>query len=116
MSMSVYVMNYSNGSRKNLQNDEKSTAQKTGKEEMKTAELQREASSVRVTKEKYHEDGTVSMVRRMQETEACRQIRGGGESFEDTAGSAGGKQSFANIRTDTVMISEEGRRSYAMME
>lgn len=111
MSMSVYAMNYSN----QQQNDAKSAVQKTDREEMKQAELQQNVGSVRLTQEKYREDGTISIVQRMQGTEAYRQVKEGQENAGSSDELESGQTYSGTVRRDTAIISEEGRRAYSQM-
>ena len=111
MSMSVYAMNYSN----QQQNDAKSAVQKTDREEMKKAELQQNVGSVRLTQEKYREDGTISIVQRMQGTEAYRQVKEGQENTGSSEELESGQTYSGTMRRDTAIISEEGRNALAQM-
>lgn len=111
MSMDVYAMNYSNLQ----QNDTKTTAQKEDKEEMKQTELQQNVGSVRVTRDKYREDGTISMVQRMQGTEVYRRVKDGREGTGELQEEGDARQYPGNIRRDTAIISEEGRQVYSQM-
>lgn len=115
MSMSIYAMNYYNDSLQNKQNSIKSMTEKTKETDMKQRELQENSGSAQLTQEKYREDGTVSMVQRMQETEAYLQIKTG-EVNSQVLESASEEQLYSDaVRTDMVMISEEGRQASIQM-
>lgn len=109
MSMSIYAMNYYNDSLQNKQNGAKSMTEKTKETDMKQGELQENWGAAQLTQEKYREDGTVSMVQRMQGTDTYLQIKDGQpNSSENVSGEA--MYSDA-VRTDTITISEEGRQA-----
>lgn len=115
MSMSIYAMNYYNDSLQNKQNSIKSMTEKTKETDMKQRELQENSGSAQLTQEKYREDGTVSMVQRMQGTEAYLQIKTG-EVNSQVLESASEEQQYSDaVRTDMVMISEEGRQASIQM-
>lgn len=107
MSMSIYAMNYYNNSLHNKQNDTKSMTEKTKETDMKQGELQENWGAAQLTQEKYREDGTVSMVQRMQGTDAYLQIKDGQPNSSENV--SGEVMYSDTIRTDTITISEEGR-------
>lgn len=115
MSMSIYAMNYYNDSLQNKQNGTKSMTEKVKATDMKQEELQENRGSAQLTQEKYREDGTVSMVQHMQGTEAYLQIKTG-EANSQVLESASEEQLYSDaVRTDTIMISEEGRQASNQM-
>lgn len=115
MSMSIYAMNYYNDSLQNKQNGTKSMTEKTKESDMKQGELQENWGSAQLTQEKYREDGTVSMVQRMKGTEAYLQIKTG-ETNAQVLESTSEELLYSDAaRTDTVMISEEGRQASIQM-
>lgn len=60
-------------------------------------------------------DSTISVAQRMQGTEAYRQIKEGRDNIGDLEESADGVADLGAVRTDTAVISEEGRREYIRM-
>lgn len=101
MSMSIYAMNYYNDSMQNKQ-----SGTKTKETDMKQEELQENWGSAQLTREKYREDGTVSMVKRMQGTEAYLQVKAG-QTNSQVLDSTSEELLYSDaVRTDTVMISQ----------
>lgn len=110
MSMSIYAMNYYNDSMQNKQ-----SGTKTKETDMKQEELQENWGSAQLTREKYREDGTVSMVKRMQGTEAYLQVKAE-QTNSQVLDSTSEELLYSDaVRTDTVMISEEGRQASIQM-
>lgn len=116
MSMSIYAMNYSNGSVQNKENGTRTLTQTTNEEDIKMAELQQGMGSTRLTRGDVRQDGTVSLVQRMQGTEAYRQIQSGQTEQQFSEEMIGERKQMESVRMDKAEISEEGRIANAKMQ